>query len=113
MRPLDVLMIEAVAEGGPGSDERSRNGTTPVPEYASLRRTGLIVPMSSPSEPLHEQLPPSLAGRQQLAARISELGEWFHNLNLAGVPTAPHHFLGDFPSIKWKKIADAIPQDLT
>jgi len=69
--------------------------------------------MSSPSEPLHEQLPPSLAGRQQLAARISELGEWFHNLNLAGVPTAPHHFLGDFPSIKWKKIADAIPQDLT
>lgn len=69
--------------------------------------------MSSPSEPLHQQLAPSIAGRQQLAARISELGEWFHNLNLGGVPTAPHHFLGDFPSIKWKLIADAIPQDLT
>jgi tRNA (mo5U34)-methyltransferase len=69
--------------------------------------------MSSPSEPLHEHLRPSLAGRQQLAARISELGEWFHNLNLGGVPTAPHHFLGDFPSIKWKQIANAIPQDLT
>ena len=69
--------------------------------------------MSSPSEPLHEQLPPSLAGRHELAARISELGEWFHNLNLGGVPTAPHHFLGDFPSIKWKQIAEAIPQDLT
>lgn len=27
--------------------------------------------------------------------------------------TAPDHFLGDFPNIKWKHIAGAIPQDLT
>src|ERR1700746_3156588 len=49
----------------------------------------------------------------QLAQEISALGEWFHNLNLHGVPTAPHHFLGDFPNIKWNQIAHAIPADLT
>lgn len=50
--------------------------------------------------------------RNQLARRIGELGEWFHNLDLHGVPTAPHHFLGDFPNIKWKHIESAIPANL-
>jgi tRNA (mo5U34)-methyltransferase len=50
--------------------------------------------------------------KAKLARQITELGEWFHNLNLHGVPTAPHHFLGDFPNIKWRQIADAIPTDL-
>jgi len=50
--------------------------------------------------------------REHLTRRISELGEWFHNLTLHGVPTAPHHFLGDFPNVKWKQIAKAIPLDL-
>jgi tRNA (mo5U34)-methyltransferase len=57
------------------------------------------------------QAPPAEA--VQLEQRISALGEWFHNLNLHGVPTAPHHFLGDFPSIKWNQIQQAIPADLT
>ncbi len=48
-----------------------------------------------------------------LRRRIDELGEWFHNLDLHGVQTAPNHFLGDFPNIKWKHIAGYIPQDLT
>ncbi len=51
--------------------------------------------------------------RLALARRIEELGEWFHNLDLHGVRTAPNHFLGDFPNIKWKHLADAVPQDLT
>jgi len=68
--------------------------------------------MASLPESLQETLPSSTASRE-LAGRISELGEWFHNLNLHGVPTAPHHFLGDFPNIKWRQIAHAIPQDLT
>jgi len=52
--------------------------------------------------------------RQELIARrVDELGEWFHNLDLHGVATAPHHFLGDFPRIKWKHIATAIPADLS
>jgi tRNA (mo5U34)-methyltransferase len=55
---------------------------------------------------------PSL-NREDLVRRIDELGEWFHNLDLHGVSTAPHHFLGDFPNVKWKYIASAIPQDLS
>jgi len=47
-----------------------------------------------------------------LAQRIQELGEWFHNMNLRGVWTAPQHFLGDFPNVKWKHIEPAIPKDL-
>jgi tRNA (mo5U34)-methyltransferase len=48
-----------------------------------------------------------------LAQQITELGEWFHNIDLNGIQTAPNHFLGDFPNIKWRHISPAIPQDLT
>jgi tRNA (mo5U34)-methyltransferase len=44
--------------------------------------------------------------------RIAALGEWFHNIDLRGHPTAPHHFLGDYPAIKWRRFADAVPADL-
>ncbi|HZQ19536.1 MAG TPA: TIGR04290 family methyltransferase [Terriglobales bacterium] len=70
--------------------------------------------MSFVTEPLQQHLSPTVGVEQgELAQRISELGEWFHNLNLNGVPTAPHHFLGDFPNIKWRQIAGAIPEDLS
>src|SRR5256885_7999086 len=52
-------------------------------------------------------------GRTVLTKQVEELGEWFHNIDLFGVPTAPRHFLGDFPNIKWKYIARAIPTDLS
>jgi tRNA (mo5U34)-methyltransferase len=44
--------------------------------------------------------------------RLAELGDWFHNIDLRGTPTAPHHFLGDYPTIKWRTFASAIPDDL-
>jgi tRNA (mo5U34)-methyltransferase len=44
--------------------------------------------------------------------RVRGFGDWFHNLNLKGVQTAPHHFLGDYPSFKWRQFAHAIPGDL-
>ena len=44
--------------------------------------------------------------------RIAALGEWFHNIELRGHHTAPHHFLGDYPAIKWRRFADAVPRDL-
>lgn len=50
--------------------------------------------------------------RLELENHIRSLGEWFHNLDLLGVPTAPNHFLGDFPAVKWKHISAAIPEDL-
>lgn len=49
---------------------------------------------------------------QQIRERIDDLGRWFHNMNLGGVPTAPDHFLGDYPRFKWERFAHAIPQDL-
>src|SRR5215210_3451931 len=51
-------------------------------------------------------------GADTIPQRIAELGEWFHNINLRGHPTAPQHFLGDYPAQKWQRFADAIPADL-
>lgn len=59
------------------------------------------------STPIQPGIPPS-----QLSEQIHELGEWFHNLDIFGVKTAPNHFLGDFPNIKWQQISPAIPERL-
>ena len=48
----------------------------------------------------------------EITERVNQLGEWFHNIDLNGVKTAPHHFLGDYPNIKWQTFAHAIPADL-
>lgn len=50
---------------------------------------------------------------EQIQKKISELGKWFHNMNLAGVQTAPDHFLGDYPACKWQHFQASIPADLT
>jgi tRNA (mo5U34)-methyltransferase len=49
----------------------------------------------------------------QIERRVAELGEWFHNIDLNGVRTAPNHFLGDYPMLKWRRFEQAIPADLT
>ena len=49
---------------------------------------------------------------QSLRHEIDALGEWFHNMNLEGEWTAPQHYLGDFPRIKWERIKKVIPADL-
>ncbi|OJH42910.1 methyltransferase, TIGR04290 family [Cystobacter ferrugineus] len=49
---------------------------------------------------------------EQLEQRVRSLGEWFHNLDLKGVRTAPHHFLGDFPTVFWNRFQHAFPTDL-
>jgi len=51
-------------------------------------------------------------GREELEERIVELGPWFHNLKFGEVQTAPEHFLGDYPEVKFDRFRDAIPQDL-
>jgi len=47
-----------------------------------------------------------------IIARLEGLGEWFHNLDLGGVQTAPQHALGDYPTCKWRRFAHAIPVSL-
>src|SRR5437660_588599 len=48
----------------------------------------------------------------ELKRRVRALGQWFHNIELGGIQTAPDHFLGDYPSVKWKVFEHAIPSDL-
>src|SRR3954468_6849525 len=48
-----------------------------------------------------------------IAQRIAELGDWFHNMDLRGHQTAPNHFLGDYPQMKWRRFEAALPADLT
>ena len=50
---------------------------------------------------------------EEIATRVRQLEPWFHNLCLNGVQTAPNHFLGDYPSIKWHRFAHALPNDLS
>jgi tRNA (mo5U34)-methyltransferase len=49
----------------------------------------------------------------EIQERVEKLGPWFHNLDLNGVRTAPSHFLGDYPKVKWRRFAESIPNDLT
>lgn len=49
---------------------------------------------------------------EEIRQRAADLGDWFHNIDLRGVKTAPSHFLGDYPAVKWRQFADALPADL-
>jgi tRNA (mo5U34)-methyltransferase len=51
--------------------------------------------------------------KAEIRRRAAELGDWFHNIDLAGVPTAPNHFLHDYPNVKWRRFQHAIPEDLS
>ncbi len=48
----------------------------------------------------------------EIRERVDALGPWFHNLDLNGVRTAPTHFLGDYPNVKWRHFSDVIPENL-
>jgi tRNA (mo5U34)-methyltransferase len=63
---------------------------------------------SGPAIGRGQPLPPDT-----IRARVRELGDWFHNMDLGGVQTAPDHFLGDYPAVKFARFAHAIPADLT
>ncbi|AJD42616.1 tRNA (mo5U34)-methyltransferase protein [Rhizobium gallicum bv. gallicum R602sp] len=52
-------------------------------------------------------------GHQDLQKRIRELGPWFQNLNIGGHMTAADHFLGDYPTFKWKGFQHVLPADLS
>lgn len=54
----------------------------------------------------------ALLTREEIRRRVDALGPWFHNLDLNGVPTAPTHFLGDYPNVKWRRFSGIIPDRL-
>ena len=43
-----------------------------------------------------------------LQKEIEALGPWFHNMNIGGLWTAPHHPLGDYPALKWRRFAPKV-----
>jgi tRNA (mo5U34)-methyltransferase len=47
-----------------------------------------------------------------LRQRVDALAPWFHNIDLAGVQTAPDHFLGDYPRRHWQTFQGILPADL-
>ncbi len=49
----------------------------------------------------------------RIRERVQALGPWFHNMDLRGVQTAPEHFLGDYPTVKWRRFQDSLPADLS
>ncbi len=51
--------------------------------------------------------------REELESRIEEIGPWFHNMRLGDVQTAPEHFLGDYPQVKYERFRDALPRDMS
>lgn len=71
--------------------------------------------MSSFGSPLAEPAPrrDEAPRREEIVRRVRDLAPWFHNLDLNGVPTSPDHFLGDYPSVKWRRFQHAVPADLT
>jgi tRNA (mo5U34)-methyltransferase len=50
--------------------------------------------------------------QQNIRDRVRELAPWFHNFDLAGVTTAPEHFLGNYPELHWQTFQGAVPWDL-
>ena len=51
--------------------------------------------------------------KNALEQRVADLAPWFHNLRLQGVQTAPEHFLGDYPAVKFERFRDALPMNLS
>jgi tRNA (mo5U34)-methyltransferase len=49
----------------------------------------------------------------EIREKVEALGPWFHNLDLNGISTAPSHFLGNYPAVKWERFADAIQQEMS
>jgi tRNA (mo5U34)-methyltransferase len=60
-----------------------------------------------------EALNRTALGEPEIRQKLSTLGQWFHNIDLNGIQTAPDHFLGNFPYIKWEHLQPCLPTDLT
>lgn len=61
--------------------------------------------------PTEEPHTPALS-QEWIRQQVTALGEWFQNLDLQGVATAPDHFLGDYPGQKWQAIGRALPAQM-
>src|SRR5437899_955065 len=80
---------------------------------ASRMNTNIQNTVSDPStDDAHSLASLQHVNATELTQKVEALGDWFHNIDLDGVSTAPNHFLGDYPNIKWKQISSVFPEDL-
>ncbi len=91
----------ACPEGGPSTASQGMGGRHDEPVWGPQGDGRHLPAQRAASEPLRR--------RTRSGAASSTLGPWFHNIDLDGVETAPEHFLGDYPSVKWRGFADALP----
>lgn len=61
---------------------------------------------------LQQQVLDDVDEQQRIAQQVEKLGPWFHNLRLCGLQTAPGHFLGDYPEVKFQSFRSVIPERL-
>jgi methyltransferase (TIGR04290 family) len=105
----------AEAAGPPATTVCSNAGTPLAKEDLSLEPAPSSLPWSPAVSARTRERPGSGRGdmtRGEIEDGVRALGDWFQNLDLHGVRTAPAHFLGDFPTSKWKRFAHVLPQDL-
>jgi tRNA (mo5U34)-methyltransferase len=119
---LNLLNSRAPTEqaAGPRATTICSNAGTPLAVEAAVAAasdSGAEAPAPWSPQALPRQ-PPRSSGerrgrtRSEIEQGVRALGDWFQNLDLHGVRTAPAHFLGDFPMSKWKRFAHVLPQDL-
>lgn len=68
--------------------------------------------MSQLQQQVIERVEGASSPDSQLVQQIERLGPWFHNLRLRGIQTAPQHFLGDYPEVKFQSFRGVIPERL-
>jgi tRNA (mo5U34)-methyltransferase len=51
--------------------------------------------------------------QDEIRAGAAALGDWFHNIDLHGVWTAPNHPLGNHPGQFWQYFSHVLPADMT
>lgn len=96
-------------DGQPLAKERSEPGPASAP-WSPAAHGAPLGDARAAIPPARERRPYT---RGEIEDGVRKLGDWFQNLDLYGVRTAPAHFLGDFPTIKWKRFSHVIPEDLT
>ena len=97
---------ERLPRGDPPARARARPATSP---RQAERRPRCALGRRAASR---GRVPYALAARRDRDGACAALGPWFHNIDLGGVQTAPEHFLGDYPAVKWRRFAHALPRDL-
>jgi methyltransferase (TIGR04290 family) len=108
---VDVGTVHGYREALNLLGERKR-APAPEPPRPPTVCSSSGMPMPKRPGDVPTRMAAKLFSRAEIEQRVRELGNWFQNLDLAGVQTAPAHFLGDYPAQKWQRFAHLLPADM-